>query len=357
MIHSLKRAFAFLPLTLSIQVSLSAQTPPDTLSGIVFDEVTGSPVTNASVDLIYFDGGSRFAGTHSDEGGRFVLSVTAGHYWLVASHPGFATSPPREVVWDGDSERVHGILLRLRTLDQEVLAVRARGDAEADGARVIGQLLDQATGAAVSEAEVDLVASGLRTLSDRNGMFVFPEAPPGEEVLRIRHVAYGEQTKELLLEPGKAYRIDGRLSLVPIEIEGIEVRATTRDWFRRMDGLRWRMELGWSSDYILADDLERRGYPPLADALREVPGIRVRGTGLRRRITIRRCSAAANAGEPVIYLDGIKVHRPGTGTPMYVLWEVASMDLEAIEVYKRACVDPCGIQRFRCCLWRNCYLD
>ena len=72
----------------------------------------------------------------------------------------------------------------------------------------------------------------------------------------------------------------------------------------------------------------------MASALQEVPGVEVSGSGVRRRITVTRCASPANAGEPVIYLDGIKVHRPGTGSPMYVLWEVTSLDVEAIEVYK-----------------------
>ena len=53
----------------------------------------------------------------------------------------------------------------------------------------------------------------------------------------------------------------------------------------------------------------------------------------------RRCRAQfpalarTHGGEPVIYLDGIRVHRPGSG-PMHVLWDVSSLDLEALEVYK-----------------------
>lgn len=317
-----------------------AQESPDTVSGVVFDEITGNPVSDAVITLIDFDEGTTIATVVSDEGGRFILHLTPGHYWLSASHQGFAGSPPREVLWDQDSESVFGLLLNLRTLDQEVLSVHAQADASVDGASVLGRIMDQDSGEPVIGAEVELGTSGLKTTTDRNGVFSFPDVPPGREVLRVVHFAYGEQARMLELGPGMAYQVDGRLSPDPIELEGIEVVATSRTWFQRMDGLRWRMERGWRSDYVLADDLERRGYPPLADALREVPGVRVRGSGLRRTITISRCASPANNGEPVIYLDGVKVHRPGRGEPMHVLWEVASMDLEAIEVYKGAASVP-----------------
>ena len=332
--RALKRTCAILVVLLTLPVHARAQDPPDTLSGVVYDEITGTPVSGAIIALIEFDGGGTAATVFADQGGRFAVQLTPGHYWITASQQGFASAPPREILWDQDSESVAGLLLNLRTLDQEVLSVRSRAGANVDGASVLGRIMDRESGQPVFDADVELGSSGLRTSTDRNGMFSFPDVPPGAEVMRIRHLAYEEQTRGLELESGKAYEVNGRISPDPIEVEGIEVTATSRTWFRRMDSLRGRMERGRRSDFVLAIDFERRGYPPLANALQEVPGVEVSGSGVRRRITIPRCASPANAGEPVIYLDGIKVHRPGSGNPMYVLWEVSSLDLEAIEVYK-----------------------
>ena len=134
----------------------------DTLSGLVFDEVTGRPVAQASVTLTDFGDGRTVAEAASDEGGRFSVPVSPGRYWLVASRAGFAASPPREVRWDEASESVEGLLLRLRTLDREALAVRASPDPDVEGARLIGRVVDRDSGRPVFDAEVELGASGLR---------------------------------------------------------------------------------------------------------------------------------------------------------------------------------------------------
>jgi hypothetical protein len=313
---------------------------PDTLSGLVFDEVTGRPVAEASVTLTDVEDGHIVVEAASDEGGRFSVPVSPGRYWLVASRAGFAASPPREVRWDEASESVEGLLLRLRTLDREALAVRASPDPDVEGARLIGRVVDRDSGRPVFDAEVELGASGLRTLTDRNGMFVFQEVPPGTEVLRIRHLAYGEEVKGLVLEEGQAYRVEGKVSMEPIEMEGIEVTATSRPRFRQLDELRWRMERELGGEYILAEELRTRGYPPVAATLRSLPGVDVQKSRFLWRVRVARCASPANRGEPVIYVDGIKVHSPGTGKPQWIWSEIVSMDVEAIEVYKGAATVP-----------------
>jgi hypothetical protein len=221
---------------------------------------------------------------------------------------------------------VEGLLLRLRTLDREALAVRASPDPDVEGARLIGRVVDRDSGRPVFDAEVELGASGLRTLTDRNGMFVFQEVPPGTEVLRIRHLAYGEEVKGLVLEEGQAYRVEGKVSMEPIEMEGIEVTATSRPRFRQLDGLRWRMERGLGGEYILAEELRTRGYPPPAAALRSLPGVDVQRSRFLWRVVFRRgCT-------PAIYVDGIKVS--DSGEPQWIWSEIVSMDVEAMEVYK-----------------------
>ena len=78
---------------------------------------------NAVVTLIGFEGGEEIHATTTDEAGHFSLPISPGHFWLSAGKSGLAGSPPREVHWDQDSESVAGILLHLRTLDQEGLTV------------------------------------------------------------------------------------------------------------------------------------------------------------------------------------------------------------------------------------------
>jgi hypothetical protein len=311
-----------------------SQVRPDSLSGIVFNEVTGSPISAALVTLTHMEEGITLSSFQTDESGRFSITVSEGRFWLSAEKPGFASSPPREVHWDQDSESVAGILLHLEPLDQESLSIAVLGRASGRGANVFGRVADLESADPVFGAEVELVVSGVKTLTNRHGMFILRDVPPGDELLRIRHLAYGDQSRNLQLDPGTSYEVNGLISFEPIEIEGITVTATSRDHFRLMDGLQWRMERGISDNYILAQELEARGYPPLADAFRGRAGIRVHGSGLWRRVVFSRC------GEPLVFLDGVKVHQPGSGTPMFVLSEVVSMDVEAIEIYKGPATTP-----------------
>ena len=196
----------------------------------------------------------------------------------------------------------------------------------------------------VQDAEVEFTVSGLETTTNRSGMFVFPGVPPGQERLRIRHLTYGEQTRTLELEPGRAYRVRGVVSPDPIELEGIQVTATSQNWFRRMDGLKWRMDRGTESHYVLAQELEMRGYPPVGAALRSVPGIQVRRSGWQWKVVVGHCREGNfwTSQSPVVYLDGIKVYSPTVGTTgtMPILSDITSHDIEAIEVYRGAASVP-----------------
>ena len=344
MIKTLCFASALAVPFLTLPPLASAQPLPDTISGIAFDEGTGRPVAQAIVTLIQVEGGETLARVRTDEAGRFSIPVGPGHFWLQASHAGFASSPPREVYWERASENLDGLLLNLRTMDREALSVQSEGSVGSEEARVFGRITDQNSGNPVHGAEVEFTVSGLQTTTNRSGMFVFPEVPPGQERLRISHLTYGEQTRTLELESGRAYRVRGVVSPDPIELEGIRVTATSQNWFRRMDGLKWRMDRGTESHYVLAEELETRGYPPVGAALRSVPGIRVRRYGWEWKVVVGRCREVNfwSSQSPVVYLDGIKVYSPRVGTSgtMPILSDITSHDIEAIEVYHGAASVP-----------------
>ncbi|HSM04791.1 MAG TPA: carboxypeptidase regulatory-like domain-containing protein [Longimicrobiales bacterium] len=306
------------------------------ITGLVFQDVTGAPVPGATVALADSAGVDVVASVVTDAGGRFSIPVRAGRWWLLASRPGFAVSPPQAVQWEGGPGTLDGVLLNLRPLETEGLAVESEARDDPGPARVLGRVLDEGTGAVVAGATVELVGSGLSTLSDENGMFAFPEVPPGLDLVRVTHIAYGEHTRELVVEPGNTYRVQGRLAVEAVELEGLEVSVTSRSWFRQMDALRVRMSGGLGGSYVLADELERRGYPPLAETLREISGVQIRRNRFEWTITIPRCVSTANNQQPVIYLDGIKVFSPGRDASMEILQTVSSIDVEAVEVYRGA---------------------
>ncbi len=338
-----------LPLMAVLAVALlpagaPAQERPDTIKGIVFDEVAKTPLSGATVVLLNESEGTPVATARSDATGRYRVPVSSGTYWLVASHPGYASSPPLPVSWGtaaGGAGNMDGVLLNLRTLDRQAIEIQARAEADAGPARVLGRVLDGENGRPLVDAEIRLEGSGLTTVTDENGMFALPEVPAGLQVVHVQHLAYGEQTRELVAEAGTAYEIQVHMSPAAMEIEGIEVSVVSQMHFRQLQMLQDRMKRGLGGSFVLAEDLKEQAYPLLPEALRMVPGLTVKRQGAHGwHLTVDRCASKANAQTPVIYVDGVKVYRPSSGDPMSILNEIASTDVEAMEVYKGASSVP-----------------
>jgi hypothetical protein len=94
------------------------------------------------------------------------------------------------------------------------------------------------------------------------------------------------------------------------------------------------MESGLGGTFILEHEIRARGNPSLGEALQGISSLKIRKVGWEWRIVNARCSTGSLSNEPVIYVDGVKVHTPGSGDPMYILRELSGLDIEAIEVYR-----------------------
>lgn len=312
----------------------------DTLTGLVFDEGRGVPLAEVTITLLTGDQLRVVADALTDQWGRFRIAVSAGTYWLVASREGFATSAPQEVRWEEGASGSGQVLLSLRRLDVEVIDVAPLSEGGDEQVRILGRVVDRSNRRPVIDAEVR-VAGGPGTLTDENGMFVLRDITPGRLGLTIRHLAYGEQLREFVAEPGIHYRVAARLTEEAIELEGIEVAVASRSWFRQMDDVRTRMRRGLGGTFLLAEELDRRGHPPVAEALRNVTGLKVRRSLYGWDVQVRGCPKLTGSKQPSVYLDGQRVYAPtGGGGSMDILAQLTTLDVEVIEVYKGAASIP-----------------
>jgi outer membrane cobalamin receptor len=121
-----------------------------------------------------------------------------------------------------------------------------------------------------------------------------------------------------------------------IPMEGIEVSVRSRTWYRQMDGLRVRMQTGLRGNFITADEIEARGYPPVEETIRSLPGVRIIKAGpFEYDVRFRACEQA-----PVVFVDGIQVNQPEDGEPLRELKMIHSMDIQAVEIYRGAASVP-----------------
>jgi protocatechuate 3,4-dioxygenase beta subunit len=136
--------------------------------------------------------------------------------------------------------------------------------------RVAGRLLDGATNAAVSGAEVWLRGTGVRGLTDSDGDFLFEDVPPGTYMLMSNHLAYGTKMDTLAVPAGARIRAEMRLDTRPIEIAPVTVTVEASQIRERARG----------GVHITADQVEaaRQGARDAADILlsQHIPGILIR---------------------------------------------------------------------------------
>jgi hypothetical protein len=118
--------------------------------------------------------------------------------------------------------------------------------------------------------------------------------------------------------------VEIEMSQQAIELEGIKVSVAPRRLRQDLEGLIRRMSLGFGT-FLTRESLERRGEVPLAEHLREVPGVLIFRDGPRAYMEVRGESCT-----PDVYMDGqIYPLDPAAG-----LNEFFGRPLEAIEVFK-----------------------
>ena len=289
--------------------------------GMVFDETSREPLPGSLVQILEPDL-TPVATTQADSRGAYSVALpTAGRYVLVASRAGYANNPP-EVVDVAEHETIN-LLLNLRSLRPERFDYTV-SQAEVEGRKgyVFGQVLQYINGDPIENAEVSLSNRSTSTLTNQAGRFRFDDVEPGPTVLRVGHLSYALQEYLVDVEHGLAYQFTVRMDVDPIEVEGIEVVARSRFVARRLEPVYARMDRKAFGYFSSTPDFERRGHPPVAAMLRDMPSTRVQNRGLFWSVQLR------GGCTPTIWLDGRRV---GAGASEFL--NMSTIDVDVIEVF------------------------
>lgn len=217
----------------------------------------------------------------------------------IVAHPGPSVAARRAL-----ARCAHGTSLAA------LLGVLALGSATAaiaqESGTLTGRVLEQQNSRPIVDVVVRLHDLGLSTVTDAAGMFRFEVVPEGAHILVVEHLAYGDQSREIAVNPGEDLRLDVRLAPRTIELEPLVVEAVTELERRRISTGHSINEVGPAQ----LSEAARRGLA-LSDVLAQhLPGLRVRSGRTGSCVEYRSTSAQGGCNEVSIYVDGVRSAAP-----------------------------------------------
>ncbi|MSR03188.1 MAG: SusC/RagA family TonB-linked outer membrane protein [Gemmatimonadetes bacterium] len=231
------------------------------------------------------------------------------------------------------------MLKQWKGLALSALAVFAvASTAAAQAGTITGKVTDDATGAGLAGARIQVIGRQQFAISNPQGIYQIRSVSAGGYTLRIVMLGYGAQQKAVTVAAGQPTAVDWSLKPVPFQLEQIVVTAT---------GEQFKRELGNTVATIEATQLVNQAQTPdLSTVLNgRIAGVTViqndgvAGSG--SRIRIRGISSASLSNDPLLYVDGIRVTERGVplssyaggGSPSF-LNDINPEDIETIEVVK-----------------------
>ena len=193
--------------------------------------------------------------------------------------------------------------------------------AAAAPSRVVGQVTDS-LGHQLAGAEVSVLQTDLKLVTDDSGTFDMRGIPPGITVFSVRRLGYEAATFTAVLKPGKAHRVTFVLTEVAATLTGVKVqeKAAPSSWLSLFE----KRKSGNRGTFITRQDIERRQARSASDILRTVAGVSVQNTRVGPQLMMTR-GAGARRCFPQLYVHTT----PYSG----MIDDFSADDVEAIEVY------------------------
>jgi hypothetical protein len=222
-----------------------------------------------------------------------------------------------------------------------------------NSASVAGRVVDKTTKAGVVGAELLLYPGARKLLSDNAGHFHFDDVPPGTVTLAVKRLGFAPESASFAVPPDDDIDVLVELNRTPQPLDTVNVRALENRMVRgKLAGFydRKRYEFG---TFIDADMLEAVRGSRLGDviALRSAGSKLIRGRlGNIAWIATKRDAGPRPASAPLdpvdvrlgadpaacyadVWLDGVKVYTFGSGTRLFDINSIATIEVAAIEIY------------------------
>lgn len=204
---------------------------------------------------------------------------------------------------------------------------------------VTGQVTNATSGRELSGVQISIQGSGLGTLTGNNGRFLIPNVPAGPVTVRADMIGFGVQEVQVTVVVGETALADFTLTERAISLDEIVVTGSGAETARR--------KLGNSISTVNAVDVVRSAPITSVDQLIQgrSAGVAMNlasGTvGLGGMIRIRGMTSVSLSGDPVVYIDGIRVDashdQSGVwfgGMDISRLQDISPSEVDRIEIVK-----------------------
>lgn len=190
-----------------------------------------------------------------------------------------------------------------------LLGTGARLAAQPPAAGVAGRVLDEAqaplAGASISVQPLQPPGAVRGVVSDSAGGFRLGGLAPGRYRLRAARPGYRAEQRELTLAAAQTLRLELRLRVAPVEVEGITVQGRGA---AQRERIRFETDAGVTARVVSAEEMKLLPGLAEADVLRSVellPGV-ISTSDFSSAFNVRGGSADQN----LILLDGFPIFNP-----------------------------------------------
>ncbi|MGH7636676.1 MAG: SusC/RagA family TonB-linked outer membrane protein, partial [Gemmatimonadaceae bacterium] len=219
------------------------------------------------------------------------------------------------------------------------VALLAPGFASAqETATVHGVVRDAGTGTPISDVRLTIDGTNLQSSTDVRGAYRITGIRPGSVTLVVRRIGYKAAEIQLTLAAGQTLENNPQLTTSAISLDEVVVTGTAGEQTRKA-------QAATVADNDVSDLIDVAPVKSVQQILQSrVTGVSVTSAsgsaGTSNQIRIRGVSSISLSNEPLIYVDGVRVHSGGAaafftgGQDFERLHDIDPADIESIEVVK-----------------------
>ena len=205
----------------------------------------------------------------------------------------------------------------------------------ADAQLITGRVSDAQTGQPVAAAQIVISALDLGALSEGSGVYTLGNLPAGTHTVSVLRIGFRTVEQSVTLGAGQTVQLNFQLEPQAMVLDEIVVTGTA--------GGSQRRALGNVVAQVRMDDIT--AVAPVSNVEESiagrVPGVMLlpsTGAGGGSRIRIRGNSSIGVAGDPIIFVDGIRINDSRANRDRFYsqsrLTDFDPADIESIEIIK-----------------------